>query len=133
MLINKSINEDVLYFHLRNGQTTLNHRMKVANFVTILNVIKAVKRRDQNIGSSYLYYSCMESSLFFFFIADSGGNEVTPLIEGPSDTSELYKRNLFRSTHLQENIVESTGPVLSFTLQLPQAVLRSGESTQEGQ
>ncbi|XP_068695500.1 intermembrane lipid transfer protein VPS13B-like isoform X2 [Montipora foliosa] len=65
--------------------------------------------------------------------ADSGANEVTPLIEGPSDTSELYKRNLFKSTHLQENIVESTGPVLSFTLQLAQAVLRSGESTQEGQ
>lgn len=35
---------------------------------------------------------------------------------------------------LQENIVEKTGPVVSFTLQLPQAVFKSGEPiTQPGE
>jgi len=52
-------------------------------------------------------------------------SETTPFIEGPSDTSEMYTGNLFRSTLLRENIVESTGPVLSFTLQVPQAAIRS--------
>ena len=67
-------------------------------------------------------------------VAESGSGEVTPLIEGPSDTSEMYTGNLFKSTHLQENIVESTGPVLSFSLQVPQAAIKSGEPvTQPGE
>ena len=55
-------------------------------------------------------------------------SETTPFIEGPSDTSEIDTGSLFRSKLLWENIVESTGPVLSFTLQVPQAAIRSGDS-----
>lgn len=63
----------------------------------------------------------------------SPGSETTPLVEGPSDTSEMYTGNLFRSTLLRENIVESIGPVLSFTLQVPQAAIRSSDPvTQPG-
>jgi len=62
----------------------------------------------------------------FFNVGDSIC-ETTPFIEGPSDTSEMYTGNLFRSTLLRENIVESIGPVLSFTLQVPQAAIRSGD------
>ena len=82
-----------------------------------------------------LNFSCSELKLVFLFIGgeSSSGNETTPLIEGPSDTSEMYTGNLFRSTHLQENIVESMGPVLSFTVQVPQAAIRSGDPvTQPG-
>ena len=72
-------------------------------------------------------------SIFPFFVAECGVDETTPLIEGPSDTSEIHTGNLFRSTHLRENIVESTGPVLSFTVQMPQAAFKSGEPvTQPG-
>ena len=72
-------------------------------------------------------------SIIPFFVAESGVNEATPLIEGPSDTSEIHTGNLFRSTYLRENIVESTGPVLSFTVQMPQAAFKSGEPvTQPG-
>lgn len=60
-----------------------------------------------------------------FFNVGESISETTPFIEGPSDTSEMYTGNLFRSTLLRENIVESTGPVLSFTLQVPQAAIRS--------
>ena len=73
-------------------------------------------------------------SVVILFVAEAGSDEVTPLIEGPLDTSEMYTANLFRSTQLQENIVESTGPVMSFTLQVPQAAVRSGEPvTQPGE
>ena len=72
--------------------------------------------------------------MVILFVAEAGSDEVTPLIEGPLDTSEMYTANLFRSTQLQENIVESTGPVMSFTLQVPQAAVRSGEPvTQPGE
>jgi len=64
--------------------------------------------------------------LLFFNVGDSI-SETTPFIEGPSDTSETYTGNLFRSTLLRENIVESIGPVLSFTLQVPQAAIRNGD------
>ena len=74
------------------------------------------------------------TSSFFFFLDYSGSNNLTPLLEGPADTSELYTRNLFTSTELQENIMEKTGPVLSFTLQLPQPMFKSGEPvTQPGE
>lgn len=62
-----------------------------------------------------------------FLLGDSGTTETTPLVNGPSDTSEMYTGNLFRSAHLQENFIESTGPVLSFTVQLPQAAIRCGD------
>ena len=75
----------------------------------------------------------MLSIIPFFFVAECGVDEATPLIEGPSDTSEIHTGNLFRSTHLRENIVESTGPVLSFTVQMPQAAFKSVEPvTQPG-
>lgn len=46
----------------------------------------------------------------------------------------MYTGNLFKSTRLQENIVESTGPVLSFTVQVPQGAVRAGEPvTQPGE
>lgn len=81
--------------------------------------------------SFFFFFSCFP--LFLFFVAESGVDEATPLIEGPSDTSEIHTGNLFRSTYLQENIVESTGPVLSFTVQVPQAAFESGEPvTQPG-
>ena len=76
---------------------------------------------------SFLAFHCS------FFVAEGGVDEATPLIEGPSDTSEIHTGNLFRSTHLRENIVEITGPVLSFTVQMPQAAFKSGEPvTQPG-
>lgn len=62
-----------------------------------------------------------------FLLGDSGTTETTPLVKGPSDTLEMYTGNLFRSAHLQENFIESTGPVLSFTVQLPQAAIRCGD------
>lgn len=80
---------------------------------------------------NFFFFSCLQ--LFLFFVAECGVDEATPLIEGPSDTSEIHTGNLFRSTHLRENIVESTGPVLSFTIQMPQAAFKSGEPvTQSG-
>lgn len=63
----------------------------------------------------------------FLFVVGESISESTPFIEGPSDTSERYTGNLFRSTLLQENIMESMGPVLSFTLQIPQAAIRSSD------
>ena len=80
------------------------------------------------------FFEMKLTSSDFSFQDDSGGNIVTPLLEGPADTSELYTRNLFTSMELQENIVEKTGPVVSFTLQLPQAVFKSEEPvTQPGE
>lgn len=79
----------------------------------------------------FFLFSCFP--LFLFFVAEFGVDEATPLIEGPSDTSEIHTGNLFRSTHLRENIVESTGPVLSSTVQMPQAAFKSVEPvTQPG-
>lgn len=65
--------------------------------------------------------------LVFLFNVGESISETTPFIEGPSDTSEMYAGSLFRSTLLRENIVESIGPVLSFTLQVPQAAIRSSD------
>ena len=78
--------------------------------------------------------SWLGSQVSFLVLGESSpGSETTPLVEGPSDTSEMYTGNLFRSTLLRENIVESIGPVLSFTLQVPQAAIKSGDPvTQPG-
>ena len=51
--------------------------------------------------------------------------EVTPLVQGPTDTSDVYTGALFTSAQLQKNLMESTGPVVSFTLQLPHVALTS--------
>lgn len=76
---------------------------------------------------SKVFISFLACHYSFLFVVECGVDETTPLIEGPSDTSEIHSGNLFRSTFLRENIVESTGPVLSFTVQMPQAAFKSGE------
>lgn len=70
---------------------------------------------------------CRIKLVFLLFNVGESISETTPFIEGPSDTSEMYTGSLFRSTLLRENIVESIGPVLSFTLQVPQAAIRSSD------